>query len=194
MRDTSDPPPTPVYSPTARLLHWLTVAVVAVMIPVGLTMVYRGKALNLWDGTTNALYSGHKLAGLVLLAIVLVRLASRLVRGAPPDEPSLEPWQRTASHAVHWLLYLLLIVMPVLGWIGVSMFPALDVFGLFKLPALTVPNSEGAKLVLTLHRLCAFALLGLIGLHIAAALFHHFVRKDGVLARMLPGLSRSAGG
>lgn len=192
MRETSDSPQTPLYGPTARFLHWLTVAVVVVMIPVGFLMSYRGKVLNLWDGTTNALYSGHKLAGLALLAIVLVRLANRLVRGAPADEPTLEPWQRVISHIVHWLIYLLLIVMPVLGWVGVSMFPALDVFGLFKLPALTAPNSDGAKLAFALHGLCAFALLGLIGMHVAAALFHHFVRKDNVLVRMLPGLSRSA--
>lgn len=194
MRDTAEPALTPVYSPAARVLHWLTVLLVAAMIPVGFAMTYRGKVLNVWDGTTNALYSGHKLAGLILLAIVLVRLANRLMRGAPADEPSLEPWQRAASHVVHWLLYLLLIAMPVLGWLGVSMFPALDVFGLFKLSALTAPSSEGAKFAFYVHGICAFILLGLIGVHVAAALFHHFIRKDTVLARMLPGLLRSARG
>jgi len=191
MRDTSEPVPVPAYSPTARLLHWLTVVVVAAMIPVGFLMAYRGKVLNVWDGTTNALYSSHKLAGVILFAIVLVRLGNRLLRGAPPDEPSLEVWQRLASHVVHWLLYLLLIAMPLIGWVGVSMFPALDVFGLFKLPALAAPNSDGAKLAFYVHGICAYILLGLIGVHVAAALFHHFIRKDGVLTRMLPGLLRS---
>lgn len=191
MRDTSEPVPVPAYSSTARFLHWLTVAFVAAIIPVGFVMTYRGKVLNVWDGTTNALYSSHKLAGVILLAIVLVRLGNRLMRGAPADEPSLEAWQRFGSHVVHWLLYLLLVAMPLIGWIGISMFPALDVFGLFKLPALAAPSPDGAKLAFYVHGTCAYILLGLIGVHIAAALFHHFIRRDGVLARMLPGLLRS---
>lgn len=189
MRDTPDPRLDPVYSGTARFFHWLTVVLVLGLIGAGLLMTYRGKTLNIWDTTTNALYSGHKFIGVVVLVVVVVRLVYRLVKGAPPDEVTLEPWQRWLSHLVHWMLYGLLIVLPILGWIGVSMFPALDVFGLFQLPALTAPDKAGAAVVLEWHSLAAYALIGLVAVHGGAALYHHLIRKDGVLRRMLPGLS-----
>ena len=78
--------------------------------------------------------------------------------------------------------------VPVLGWIGVSLYPALDIFGLFNLPALVAPNQGASSMAFMAHKLGAFALLALVGLHVAAALFHFIVRKDGVLRRMLPGL------
>lgn len=180
----------PVYSATARFLHWLIAVLVFVMAVTGLVMVYRGKDLNIWDGLTNNLYSTHKLLGLVVLALVVLRLAYRLIWGRPPDEPTLAPFHRIASHAVHWSMYVLLIAIPVGGWIGVSLFPALDVFGLFKIPALTAPDQAMSSQVLWVHGLAAYVLFALVGLHVAAALYHHVVRGDGVLARMLPSLRR----
>ena len=106
---------------------------------------------NIWDGTTNALYSGHKLAGFILLILMVARLAWRLVKGAPPPDASIEPWQRTVSALNHWGLYILLFAMALTGWLGVSLFPALDIFGLFSLPALTSPDqaAAGARYSLT---------------------------------------------
>ncbi|MDX2289425.1 MAG: cytochrome b [Hyphomicrobiaceae bacterium] len=179
-----------VYTPTARAYHWIVVALIAVQVPVGFYMAYRGNVLNIWDGATNALYSGHKLAGLAILVIVVLRLAYRLGNGAPRPEPSLEPWQVGASELTHWLLYALLIVMPVLGYLGVSYYPALDVFGLFKLPALVSPDKGMAETVFYLHMLGGFLIVGLIGLHVGAALYHHLVRGDNVLGRMLPSALR----
>jgi cytochrome b561 len=179
-----------VYSPVARRFHWWTVAFVAVLAPVGLYMSYRGNTLNQWDATTNALYSGHKLAGLLLLLLVIARLGYRLVHGAPADEPTLEGWQKAASHVTHWTLYGLLILIPILGWLGVSRYPALEIFGRFELPALVAPDKEQAEAIFNLHKLAAYALIALVALHIAAALFHYVVRKDGVLARMLPSLAK----
>jgi cytochrome b561 len=178
----------PVYSTTARLLHWLTVAAVFVMIPLGLAMTYRGNTLDIWDGVTDALYSSHKLLGFTVLWLSVGRLIYRLVHGAPPDEPTLEWWQKAASHLLHWALYGLLLVVPLLGWIGVSFFPSLTVFNLFDLPALTAPSEETAKRVLAVHGWLAIMLALLVCGHIGAALFHYFIRKDGVLRRMLPGL------
>lgn len=175
------------YSATARALHWLTALGVFVMLPLGLAMSYRGQVLNLWDGTTETLYSTHKLLGFLLLWLVAGRLVYRLVHGAPPDDPGLPPLQRWAAHLVHWLLYGLLIVVPLLGWIGVSLFPALEVFGLFSLPALAAPDEAAAGRVLGLHGKLALATGALAGLHIAAALYHRFIRGDGVLRRMWPG-------
>ena len=179
----------PVYSPVARALHWITVVLVAVMVPVGLFMTERAEH-NIWDGLTNGLYSGHKLTGLLVLALVVARLAYRLVHGAPADEPTIEPWQKAASHATHWAIYGLLLIVPILGWTGISLYPALDIFGLFRLPGLVAPNQPASSTVFFLHKIGAFALVGLVAMHIGAALYHYFIRKDGVLRRMLPGLPR----
>jgi cytochrome b561 len=177
-----------VYSPAARMLHWITVAAVFVMIPLGLAMTYRGNTLDIWDGVTDALYSTHKLLGFLVLWLSVGRLLYRLVHGAPPDEPTLEWWHKVGSHLLHWGLYGLLLIVPLFGWIGISLFPALTIFNLFDLPALTSPNEEAAKRVLFVHGWLAILLALLVCGHIGAALFHYFIRKDGVLRRMLPGL------
>lgn len=176
------------YSAAARRFHWITVAAVLVMVPLGLGMTYRGNTLDIWDGLTNGLYSAHKLLGFLVLWLSAGRLIYRLVRGAPPDEPTLEWWHKAASRLVHWALYGLLLVVPLLGWIGVSLFPALTIFDLFNLPALASPDEEAAKRVLALHGWLAILLVLTIAGHVGAALYHHFIRKDGVMRRMLPGL------
>ena len=183
--------PSGPYSVAARRFHWWTVAFLAVQIPVGVTMVYRGKGLDLWDATTNALYSSHKLLGMIILVTVIARLIYRLTRGAPADEPTLEPWQKGVSHATHWMLYLLLIVVPIGGYIGISLFPALDVFGL-TLPAVASPDKAAAERVLFWHMLGAFAIVALAGMHVAAALFHY--SPEGWRAAAHAGAGRAAGG
>jgi cytochrome b561 len=183
-----EPSPAPVYSAAARHMHWVTAAVVLAMIPAGLAMTYRGNTLNIWDGLTNAMYSSHKLLGFLVLWLVAGRLAYRLLKGAPPDEPTLLWWQKAGSHLVHWLLYGLLLVVPLLGWVGVSLYPSLTVFGLFNLPALASPNQDLAGKVLDIHGTLAIVMGLLVCAHVGAALYHHLIRKDGVLRRMLPGL------
>lgn len=182
--------PVEIYRPTARVLHWVTVALLAVQIPVGVYMTYRGGTLNIWDGVTGALYTLHKLVGVTILAVLLWRLAYRLTRGAPADEPTLERWQRLASHANHWGLYVLAVAAAVAGYVGISLFPALDIFGLFSLPGVVAPDKEAAKTAFAVHGILALALVCLIAVHVAAALYHYFLRKDNVLGRMIPRLLR----
>ena len=182
------------YRPAARHFHWLTVALVAVQIPLGIAMAVRGSWMDIWDTLTNNLYSAHKLLGFILFFVVAARLAYRLSHPVPPDEPTLEPWQKVTSHVTHRAIYGLLLLVPVLGWFGVQLFPALDVFGLFNLPAVVAPDNAASVWVLNLHRMLAILLLLLVTMHVGAALFHHFIRKDGVLIRMLPGLRRRDGG
>lgn len=178
------------YSGIARFFHWLSALLVLVLIATGLLMVYRGKDLNIWDDLTNTLYTTHKTLGLALLALIILRLVYRLSAGAPGSEPSLTPPQRIISHATHWTLYGLLIALPLLGWVGISMFPALNTFGGLKIPALTAPDQATAKQVLWLHGWVAYAIIVLVCMHIGAALYHHFIRQDNVLRRMMPGLKR----
>ena len=190
MNQTSARASVETYSRTARALHWTTVVLLVLQFPVGLYMAYRGNSLNLWDNLTGALYSAHKLAGVTILLIVIWRLAYRATRGAPPEEPTIEPWQRIVSRLNHWGLYALLIAAPIAGYIGISLFPALDIFGLFSLPGVVAPDKEAAQTVLGVHRLLVMLLALLIALHVGAALYHYLIRKDNVLGRMLPGLLR----
>jgi cytochrome b561 len=164
------------------------VALILVQAPVGLYMAYRGNVLDIWDGLTNALYSSHKLLGLTIFVIVLARLTYRLTQGAPHPEPTIEPWHRVASWFNHWGMYALLIVVPILGYLGISYFPALEIFGLFKLPGLVEPNEETAKTVLFWHGVAALTLVALVVIHNSAALYHYIIRRDHVLHRMLPAL------
>jgi len=190
-----DRAPVEIYGRTARFFHWLTVVLVAIQVPVGLYMSYRGNVLSVWDRVAGALYNSHKLGGVTLLLVVLCRLGYRLAHGAPADEPTLEPWQKLVSGLNHWGMYVLLICVPVVGYIGISLFPALDIFGLFSLPAVVAPDREASARVLSIHKLLAVILVLLIAAHVAAALFHYFVRRDNVLGRMLPGfLRRRSGG
>jgi cytochrome b561 len=179
------------YSTAARHFHWWTVGLLATQVPVGLYMTYRGNVLNVWDGLTNTLYSSHKTLGLVILLLVIARLSYRLVRGAPADEPTITWWQKAASHATHWSLYLLLILVPIVGWLGISLYGAREVFGIATIPALAAQNSEAAGPVLMLHRYLAYLTVALAAMHIGAAVvLHYFIRKDGVLQRMLPWAGR----
>jgi cytochrome b561 len=181
------------YSTAARHFHWWTVALLAIQVTLGLYMTYRGNALNIWDGLTNALYSSHKTLGLVILVLVVARLVYRLVHGAPADEPTITWWQKAASHATHWSLYLLLILVPLVGWLGISLYGARSVFGIATIPPLAAENSEAAKTVLMLHRYLALLTVALIAMHVGAAVvLHYFIRGDGVLARMLPWAGQRA--
>jgi len=174
------------YSTGARHFHWWTVALLTAQVPLGLYMVYRGGATK-FDALTGRLYDLHKTLGLVILALVVARLIYRLVHGGPADEPTIDWWQKAASHVTHWSLYALLILVPLVGWLGISLYGAREVFGILTIPPLAAPNSDAAGTVLLLHRLLAFLIILLIAMHVGAAVvLHYFIRGDGVLARMLP--------
>jgi cytochrome b561 len=180
-----------VYSLAARKFHWWTAALVLFMLGLGKAMSYRANQLNIFDGTTNTMYSMHKLVGFVVIWLVIARLVYRIRNGAPAHEPSLEKWQIGLSHGTHWLLYLLLLLVPLGGWLGVSLYGARDIFGLFSLPPIAPVNQKMSETVFMLHGLGATLIFFLAVTHIAAALYHHTIRKDGVLRRMLPNLKRA---
>lgn len=189
-RDTVQTPPTalPVYSHVARSLHWLTVVLIFIQVPLGWFMTGYAERTD-FKFPSGQMYDAHKLLGLAILGVVVVRLLYRLVKGAPPDEPTLEPWQKHVSHLTHWAIYALLIGVPVIGWIAVSYYGPFAPFGI-SLPSLVAENKDQATFVFSLHGLTAWMLVVLIAVHIGAAIFHYFIRKDGVLHRMLPGLKR----
>ena len=104
-------------------------ALLLIQVPVGLYMAYRGRHLNIWDGLTNAPLQLAQGAGPRDSRAGACAPRYRFSHGAPADEPTLEWWQKAASHATHWSLYLLLILVPVVGWLGISLYGARDVFG-----------------------------------------------------------------
>ncbi len=122
---------------------------------------------------------------------MIARLFYRFSHGAPADEPTIEWWQKAASHATHWSLYLLLLLVPIVGWLGISLYGARDVFGLFSIPPLAGQDQAAAEGVLLLHRVPGVSDgCGDWRCTSAPPLFHYFIRKDGVLMRMLPWAGR----
>jgi cytochrome b561 len=172
-----------IYALAARRLHWWTAGLLALQIPAGLFMVRYGEATH-GAPPTGVIYDGHKLLGLTILFLAAGRLGYRLVHGAPSPEPSLARWQRLVSHATHWTIYALLLLVPLLGWVAISYYGPFAPFGL-PLPVLVAANGDKATRFFALHGYAAYALIILIGMHVGAALMHYFMRKDGVMARML---------
>ena len=175
------------YPSTSKWLHWLIAACVLTTLPVALAMVRVDKG-----PTQDLLYNLHKSLGILILVLMVLRLINRLVAGAPAPDPTLEPWQRTLSSAVHGLLYVLLLAMPVVGYVANSAYGApTPFFGLFTLPKIAADNQALATQLFTAHRWAGFVVIVLAGMHIGGALFHFVIRRDTVLQRMLP---RALGG
>lgn len=176
----------PGYGRTARLFHWITVLLVLGMFPAGAIMVQEGLSRPVQD----ALFIFHKNVGTILLVLVLLRLAWRAISPPPPPPASMPIWQRRLSGAVHAGLYGMLLFMTVTGYVRVGMggFPLelADWLGVPRLPR----NEAVADLASTAHFYGRFVLLGLILLHVAGALQHALIRRDGVMARMWPPLAR----
>lgn len=180
---STDEPNALGYTRVARVLHWATAALVLLQLPLGIVIA------NEWGGKLqDLLYNGHKSIGALILPLVVARLIYRLTHRPPPLPADIPPAQKLAAQVTHWALYALLIVEPLLGWMGASAYPApVPFFGLFNLPPLLGPNRALSEQLLSVHELVAFAIVALAALHIGAAMFHHFVRRDRVLVRMISG-------
>ena len=171
------------YTGTAKSLHWLIVALLIGQFIFAWTMPDIRR-----DTPVTTLISLHFTFGVMILGVAIVRLAWRVTHGEPAPLDGVPPWQTASARAVHWLLYLLLFVIPALGWINASWrgMPIV-MFGL-ELPRLVATRAPGLGWTGDVHALLAYyVMLTLIGLHVLAALYHYFWRRDGVLQRMLPG-------
>ena len=171
------------YTGTAKTLHWTIVALLIVQFIAAWTMPDIKR-----DTKPDTLINLHISVGVLILFVAVLRLARRVGHPEPPPQDGLPPWQVQSARAVHWLLYALLFVLPVLGWLNASWrgFPVI-MFGL-ELPKLLATRAPGWGWTGDVHALLAtYGLLTLVGLHVAAALYHYFIRRDGVLQRMLLG-------
>jgi cytochrome b561 len=176
------------HHPVRAALHWVVAALVVGMIPAGLifTDFDNRPAIEaaFGPGSFDAIYNLHKAFGLTVLSLVLLRLIARRIWPDPAYTTPLTPLEAQVSRAAHWALYGLLVITPVLGWAGVSAYPApLPVFGLFDAPRIASENRAWAETLLELHGICALALGSLAAIHVAAAILHAR-RGDGVMRRM----------
>lgn len=170
------------YTSTAKMLHWLILALLIMQFTVAWTMpeIHRNTPVT-------TLISLHFTLGIVILAVAVVRLTWRVAHGEPAPDAGMPPWQTAAARIVHWLLYLLLFVLPVLGWINASWRGMPIVIFEVELPQLVATRAAGWGWTGDVHALLSnYVLLTLVGLHVLAALYHYFIRRDGVLQRMLP--------
>lgn len=167
------------YNRPAVVLHWLLALMIFSALPLGFYM----HDLPLSPGKLQ-LYSYHKWLGITVLWLAGVRVVWRLLKEVPPPLP-VPRWQQIAAAATHGLLYLLLFAVPLSGWMMSSAKGFTTVyFGVLPLPDLLGKDKALGDVLMELHESLNFVLIALLGLHVAAALKHHFIDRDETLVRM----------
>ena len=174
------------FSKISISLHWLMLVLI---VAVYATAELKGLFPKGGD-FRQALKPLHSGLGISILILVTVRIAYNAFQSTPPIVPSPPEWQRLSGKLMHYLLYVFMIAVPVLGWLMLSAKgKPIPFFGL-ELPALVGANRVLGKRLENLHETFAQAGYFLIGLHAIAALFHHYIVSDNTLERMLPGLGK----
>jgi len=181
------------YTSVAVILHWLIAVMIIVMIFAGWRTDDMRQAMLAGDTsvdpmTVAMLFNWHKTTGLIILALSLFRLVWRLTHRQPALPEGMNSFERYAATATHWAFYALVIGMPLGGWVAASAssFPSF----FFNVESLPIPQLIGDDeavyaVVSQVHSKSAWAILVLLGLHIAAALKHHIIDRDDVLTRMV---------
>ncbi|MGN2245131.1 cytochrome b [Frateuria sp. GZRR35] len=176
--------PTP-FHPLARLLHWTMAAMIVAMLFIGAGMVATVSQKHTW------LLALHKPLGIAILLLAIARLALRLRHRPPPLPADLPLWQRLAAAGSHWLLYALMLALPLLGWgmLSAGGYPVV-LGGALRLPAILPENAALFAWLREAHRYLAWLLFLTFVAHMSAGLYHGLIRRDGVLASMLPSRRR----
>jgi len=170
------------YTPTAKALHWTIVLLVTIQFVTALAMPDIGPHTQ-----PDSWISLHFSFGVLILAVMAARLIHRLMYPVPLEASQAPAWERFAALLAHRLFYLILLVGPLLGWASASAHRLnVSLFGLVTLPPIAAPKAHWALIAGDVHATAMWVLLALVGLHAAAALYHHVVRHDGTLERMLP--------
>jgi len=171
----------------AKFFHWLIAALIVAQVVLGLVAVrWPLSPLKL------NLFVWHKSIGIMILALVALRLLSRLASPVPALPPDTPAWEHLAARASHVLLYLVMIGLPVTGWIisSASGIP-FRIFWWIPLPAIVAADKQTAELAAFAHYSLFVLLAALLAVHVGAALRHHYVKRNDVLARMLPFMGKS---
>ena len=172
------------YSATAKLMHWFVAVAVIFLLVSGPTM----KRLVPEGPVRDGLYNLHEAVGALVLLVMVARLARRLLLGVPAPEATLSTFDRRASLGAQFSLYLLLFLVPVLGWAGTNAYDdPVSVFGLIDFPTILGKDTPLSERIFLWHLYGGIVFAAVAALHAAGALYHGLVKRDGVLARMLPG-------
>lgn len=169
------------YGTMAKLFHWLIVALLLVQYPIGWLMpdIHR-------DQQPGVGMTLHISFGIVILLLIVMRFAWRLTHPVAP-ESSLPRWQHLSAEATHWLLYAAVLATTVTGWLFASFRGwSISFFYLAPMPMLASDNAAAGRAIDGLHQAAEWALLALIGIHVASALAHMFIYRDRIMQRMLP--------
>ena len=170
------------YTATAKALHWGIAVLIFGMLGLGFYMT----GLDL-SPTKLQLFSWHKWAGVTVFMLVVVRLAWRVTHRPPALPAHMPALERFAAHAGHHLLYVLMIAIPLSGWLMSSAKGFQTVwFGVLPLPDLLAKDKALGDLLQTVHVVLNYTLIAVLLGHVGAALKHHFIDKDDVMTRMLP--------
>jgi len=169
------------YTGTAQILHWLTLALILAVLPLAWVVgsMPRDDPSRAW------LFVLHRSFGLTVLVAILFRLVWRASHPPPPLPRGTSMVVEWAGHATHWLMYAVLLLMPVSGYLLSGNGRPVSYFGLFDIPG--IPKSPAiGDAASTVHNLGQWALYALVALHVLATVWHVAVRRDGLLGRMLP--------
>lgn len=168
------------YGRIAKFFHWTIAILIISLLAVGLYMT------DLPREEKGTIYGIHKSTGILVLTLMTMRLAWRMRNIEPALPAAMGKLLKLGARISHISLYIFGFLMPLSGW-GMSSAGGHPVtfYGLFTLPPLVAPNKELGGLFHDLHSIAGYALIGLIAVHAAAALWHHFIRKDDVLRKML---------
>ena len=172
------------YNSVSKWFHWVTVGLMAVALPVGFVIKH------IKDSDKMPFYAVHESAGLTILLVAVARIAWRLTHPPPPLPGSVPPAMRTAAAVNHWLLYAALIVQPTLGFVATNAqgFPLRGetaYLGFIDFPKFMEANKAVADAVQSAHTVVGISIAVLLAIHIAAAVFHQAVRRDGTLLRIV---------
>ena len=178
--------PAESYDRTAKAVHWTTLLLIA-----GVYMAVWASHVVGTKEQSALLVQLHRSMGLTILALTLFRLAWRWNARIPPLPAELPPFQKFAARVTEYIFYALLLLQPALGLLNTNARGRrVDFYFLGELPPVIGPDKVLAKQAMAAHEFVAYLLVALVALHAAAALFHHFVRRDNVLKAMLPGRRR----
>jgi cytochrome b561 len=172
------------YNSVSKWFHWITVGLIAVALPMGFVIKY------VKDSDKMPFYAIHESAGLTILLVAVARIAWRLTHPPPPLPESIPEAMRRAAKVNHWLLYAALILQPTLGFIATNAqgFPLRGetaYLGLIDLPKFMEANKAVADVVQSAHTVVGISIAVLLAIHIAAAIFHQAIRRDGTLLRIV---------
>ncbi|MCB9987899.1 MAG: cytochrome b [Rhodospirillales bacterium] len=166
----------------AQGFHWVIAFLIVGMLALGLYMEEMERSPEKFE-----LYGIHKSFGILVLALVVLRILWRFMNATPAPLPNHQRWEVVLAKSVQGILYLMMMVMPLSGWM-MSSAGGHDVafFGLFTMPPLVEKSKEIGEIASEIHEVAAWIMIGAIVLHVAGALKHKLIDKDGTVARMLP--------